>query len=100
MGRSKTNPADFWYQGEIGFFEFYIIPLAKKLKDCGVFGVSSDEYLNYAEHNLKEWKARGKVVVKELVEHVREIYDVNPSVVRSVTARRRSSELSSMSPSY
>ena len=24
----------------------YIIPLAKKLKDCGVFGVSSDEYLN------------------------------------------------------
>ena len=28
---------------EIGFFDFYIIPLAKKLKDCGVFGVSSDE---------------------------------------------------------
>lgn len=31
-----------------GFFDFYIIPLAKKLKDCGVFEVSSDEYLNSA----------------------------------------------------
>lgn len=47
-GRAAKNPADFWYQGEIGFFDFYIIPLAKKLKECGVFGVSSDEYLQYA----------------------------------------------------
>jgi hypothetical protein len=29
------------YDGEIGFFDFYIIPLARKLKECGVFGVSS-----------------------------------------------------------
>ena len=41
----NSDPASFWYQGEIGFFDNYIIPLAKKLKDCGVFGVSSDEYL-------------------------------------------------------
>jgi 3'5'-cyclic nucleotide phosphodiesterase len=47
-GRSDKDPSEFWYKGEIGFFDFYIIPLAKKLKDCGVFGVSSDEYLNYA----------------------------------------------------
>lgn len=42
-GRSKENPADGWYRGELGFFDFYIIPLAKKLAECGVFGVSSDE---------------------------------------------------------
>jgi len=47
-GRAEKNPAEFWYKGEIGFFDFYIIPLAKKLSDCGVFGVSSDEYLSYA----------------------------------------------------
>ena len=47
-GRSPTDPSAGWVQGEIGFFDFYIIPLAKKLKDCGCFGVSSDEYLNYA----------------------------------------------------
>ena len=42
-GRALKHPKDFWYQGELGFFDFYVIPLAKKLKDCGVFGVSSDE---------------------------------------------------------
>lgn len=46
-GRAETDPSTNWYNGEIGFFDFYIIPLAKKLKNCGVFGVSSDEYLNY-----------------------------------------------------
>jgi len=53
MGRAEKDPCEFWYSGEIGFFDFYIIPLAKKLKNCGVFGVSSDEYLNYATKNRK-----------------------------------------------
>ena len=68
-GRMDKDPAENWYQGkhsnrisrlncwlilshrhslfsgEIGFFDFYIIPLAKKLADCGVFGVSSFQYL-------------------------------------------------------
>jgi hypothetical protein len=52
----------------MGFFDFYIIPLAKKLKDCGVFGVSSDEYLNYALKNRQEWEDRGLEVVAGLVE--------------------------------
>ena len=57
-----------WYKGELGFFDFYIIPLAKKLKKCGVFGVSSDEYLNYAMSNRQEWEARGQEVVAEMIE--------------------------------
>mmetsp|Transcript_2536 Transcript_2536/g.6381 ORF Transcript_2536/g.6381 Transcript_2536/m.6381 type:complete len:1225 (+) Transcript_2536:138-3812(+) len=73
-GRAEKNPADFWYKGEIGFFDFYIIPLAKKLKECGVFGVSSKEYLNYAERNRKEWEMRGQEVVSELIENVNKIY--------------------------
>jgi hypothetical protein len=69
-GRSETDPSEFWYKGEMGFFDFYIIPLAKKLKECGVFGVSSDEYLNYALKNRKEWEARGLEVVAEMKEAV------------------------------
>mmetsp|Transcript_40235 Transcript_40235/g.97128 ORF Transcript_40235/g.97128 Transcript_40235/m.97128 type:complete len:1135 (-) Transcript_40235:1806-5210(-) len=61
--RGASNPTDGWYQGELGFYDFYIIPLAKKLKDCGVFGVSSDEYLNYAQQNRREWELNGKAVV-------------------------------------
>ena len=44
------------------------IPLAKKLKECGVFGVSSDEYLNYALENRQEWEAKGEGIVKSLIE--------------------------------
>ena len=74
-GRAEKDPSVGWYKGELWFFDNYIIPLAGKLRDCGVFGtlnricicfysfqkasassyplsltagVSSDEYLNYA----------------------------------------------------
>jgi len=67
-GRLGFNPAEGWYKGEIGFFDNYIIPLAKKLKECGVFGVSSDEYLNYAMENRREWASKGEETVKRLIE--------------------------------
>jgi class 3 adenylate cyclase len=63
-GRAETDPSETWYQGELGFYDFYIIPLAKKLKDCGVFGVSSDEYLDYATANRTEWELKGKEIVR------------------------------------
>lgn len=70
-GRMEQDPSLNWYKGEIGFFDFYIIPLAKKLKECGVFGVSSDEYLSYALQNRKEWTARGEELVEEMVRAIK-----------------------------
>ena len=66
-GRSTVDPSATWYKGEIGFFDYYIIPLDKKLKDCGVFGVSSDECLNYAQQNRREWESKGQEVVAEML---------------------------------
>lgn len=65
-GRMETNPADFWYEGELGFFNNYVIPLAMKLKECNVFCVSSDEYLSYAKLNCEEWEQKGKDLVKSM----------------------------------
>ena len=62
----ETDPTENWYKGEIGFLDFYVIPLAKKLKECGVFGVSSDEYLSYALQNKEEWIAKGQSVIAEM----------------------------------
>jgi hypothetical protein len=42
-GRSDKDQFEFSYKGKICFFDFYIIPVGKKLKDCSVFGVSSDQ---------------------------------------------------------
>lgn len=35
------------------------------MNDCGVFGVSSDEYLNYAKQNRKHWAISGDRIVEE-----------------------------------
>jgi hypothetical protein len=67
-GRTDNDPSHGWYKGELWFFDNYIIPLANKLKDCGVFGVSSDEYLGYATNNRKEWEKKGKEIVAEWIE--------------------------------
>jgi len=74
IGRAKADPSTFWYKGELGFFDHYIIPLSKKLSDCGVFGVSSDEYLNYALRNRKEWEQRGHAIVAEMIERLQAKY--------------------------
>jgi hypothetical protein len=47
--------------------------LAKKLADCGVFGVSSDEYLNYARKNRNEWETRGREIVAEYIENLKDL---------------------------
>jgi class 3 adenylate cyclase len=69
-GRAVKNPAESWYQGELNFFDFYVIPLAKKLRDFGVFGLSSDEFLNYAISNRDEWEAKGHGVVSQMLKKV------------------------------
>jgi 3'5'-cyclic nucleotide phosphodiesterase len=76
QGRTNVDPSITWYEGELGFYDYYIIPLAKKLKECGVFGVSSYEYLQYAMSNRAEWASRGKEIVSEMKERVA----VGPSV--------------------
>ena len=61
------SPSHIRWNGELWFFDNYVIPLAKKLKDCGVFGVSCDEYLNYALQNRQEWERKGKGQVTFMV---------------------------------
>jgi class 3 adenylate cyclase len=83
-GRAEKDPSEFWYEGEIGFFDFYIIPLAKKLKDCGVFGVSSYEYLNYAEKNRREWQNRGQEIVADMVQSLNKNDLEPPNVLKEL----------------
>jgi hypothetical protein len=56
----RLYPSRGWHVGELWSFNNYIIPLAKKLEECRGFGVSSDEYLNYALENKIEWEHKRK----------------------------------------
>ena len=62
----EKDPASGWYEGELWFFDNYVIPLARKLDECGVFGVSSDECLSYALENRREWERKGRSIVLEM----------------------------------
>jgi hypothetical protein len=74
-GREEHDPSIGWYQGELWFFDNYIIPLAKKLETCGVFGVSSDEYLSYALENRHEWETKGEEIVQNMVRKFNSLED-------------------------
>lgn len=73
-GRASNDPSPTWYESELRFFDGYIIPLAKKLKECGVFGASCDEFLNYAVDNRTVWANRGRAIVNEMVEEATRDY--------------------------
>lgn len=66
-GHSEKDPSEGWYEAQIGFFDNYVIPLAKKLRECGVFGVSGDEYLTYAQQNRTEWEQKGREETKIMI---------------------------------
>eukprot|EP00538_Stauroneis_constricta_P006140 CAMPEP_0119570654 /NCGR_PEP_ID=MMETSP1352-20130426/43720_1 /TAXON_ID=265584 /ORGANISM="Stauroneis constricta, Strain CCMP1120" /LENGTH=1723 /DNA_ID=CAMNT_0007620323 /DNA_START=525 /DNA_END=5699 /DNA_ORIENTATION=+ len=84
--RADKDPSEGWYAGELWFYDNYIIPLARKLDECRVFGVSSDECLNYAMENRKEWQAKGLSIVEEMVEKYQQ------------GARNRASEVGGFAP--
>ncbi len=67
FGALTHDPSSNWYIGELGFFDYYLIPLAMKLKECGVFGASGYEYISYVLKNKKEWEGNGRQVVQEMV---------------------------------
>lgn len=68
-GRAESDPTDTWYKGEFGFFDFYIIPLAKKLNECGIHGIASEEYLKNAVENRRLWEEKGeKLLAKYIAE--------------------------------
>jgi 3'5'-cyclic nucleotide phosphodiesterase len=63
-GRMVKDPTEGWYEGELWFFDNYVIPLAQKLRECQVFGVSCDEFLDYAKDNRIEWEMKGRDIVR------------------------------------
>lgn len=85
-GHCDKEPSQGWYGGELWFFDNYIIPLAQKLDKCGVFGVSYDEYLNYAMENRREWEEKGKQAVSCMLEACQEKHGKKRSAKRRPNA--------------
>ena len=67
-GRAEHDPSLQWYVAELAYFDKFVIPLATRLSDCGVFGDSGSDYLIHAMENRKLWKERGKELVSKMLE--------------------------------
>lgn len=76
------------FQGELWFFDHYVIPLAKKLEECNVFGVSSAECLDYATANRNEWSVKGEEVVAAMMDRYRKRKMVPVKRQRSLAPRK------------
>jgi hypothetical protein len=66
-GRTSFNPSETWYSGELSFFDFYVIPLATRMKVCGVFGSAGDQYVENAKSNRTKWESDGSDIVNTMV---------------------------------
>merc|ERR1712238_640200 len=90
VGSNDTNPAQNWFSNEIAFYDHYIIPLANRLENCGVFrGMKNNSNTNgdghslalasLARRNRDRWMQEGKEVTRIMVESGQSI--TLPSVV-------------------
>ncbi len=85
-GRSKTNPAEGWYQGELWFFDNCVIPMAGRIKGAGVFGAQGEDSLRNALDNKKEWAIRGGELVADALKKVQKsIEDEDDGDARGTT---------------
>ena len=59
-----------WFKGQIGFFDHYIEPLAKRLEQCGVFGPLGALFLENVHDNRMRWLEEGEERCREMHERV------------------------------
>mmetsp|Transcript_18804 Transcript_18804/g.32339 ORF Transcript_18804/g.32339 Transcript_18804/m.32339 type:complete len:366 (-) Transcript_18804:1588-2685(-) len=69
-GRSSNDPSNDWYENQLGFYRLYVIPLAEKMKKCGVFGEHGGEWVKNAISIRDRWCREGEEVTKEMIASV------------------------------
>ena len=74
-GLSAKSPAENWYEGEIWFFDNCVLPLAKRMKDSGIFGARGNDIYRNAVSNKKDWTIKGAGIVASLVENLQKKTD-------------------------
>jgi hypothetical protein len=51
-----------WFEGAFWFFDNYLLPLAKILRECEALGVDCDQLLDYATQKRIEWNGRVQIL--------------------------------------
>ena len=71
------DPCGNWHPNQIGFLESYLLPLARRLEDTGVFGeVIGPVFANIVEANRDQWLTDGVVVTTDIIKEGANRYPV------------------------
>lgn len=71
------DPSPGWYGNQIAFLESYLLPLAQRIEDMGIFGpLIGPVFARLVESNRDQWLENGQKVTEETLALGAEIYPV------------------------
>jgi hypothetical protein len=70
-----VNPEIRWFENQTGFLESYLLPLARRLEDTGVFGELGTEFASIVETNRDTWMTEGREVTESIIQMGRETFN-------------------------
>lgn len=71
VSKRGADPAERWFENQIGFLESYLLPLARRLEDTGVFNdqtIGETIFSSTVEFNRDRWLTDGFDVTQKSIE--------------------------------
>ena len=74
QGRGE-DPQNGWFSNQIGFLEAYLLPLARKLDDVGIFGDSQGaRFAEIVVENRDRWMKEGMALTAQIIQEGDRLY--------------------------
>lgn len=68
VAKRGFDPQDKWFENQIGFLESYLLPVARRLEDTGVFGEHMGQmFATIVEANRDRWLANGLEETQKII---------------------------------
>ncbi|KAL7466151.1 hypothetical protein ACHAXS_009586 [Conticribra weissflogii] len=95
--RSDSDPAKGWYENQLFFYKIYVLPLAEKMKTCGVFGELGGAFYRNAISIRDRWEREGEEITKEMIASVERRYRGDVFAASSSTSSSSNTSINSSS---
>jgi hypothetical protein len=68
VAKRGFDPQEKWFENQIGFLESYLLPLARRLEDTGVFGEDTGQmFAVIVEANRDKWLTNGYEEAQKII---------------------------------
>jgi hypothetical protein len=75
VAKRGFDPQEKWFENQIGFLESYLLPVARRLEDTGVFGEEIGQmFTATVEANRDRWLTQGYEETQTIIAAGNKIY--------------------------